>query len=276
MVENYAKAVSIDLAEWLEINPPPSLCEPKQDGFRVFVFKSREKILLTTRHGVIYSESTHPRLFKKIEALRSAEIPDQLVLDGEYVSPDELHIFDVLRIAEEDLTGRILTERKKILSELLSGPRKFLEVPSELKNSFQEIMDYKEHQISIGKEGILVKNPSSTYGQKNAWLKLKRSDTADCFITGIERTIEMDRSGIPHSWFVGLYDESGEVVDMGKVGTYLKEVDPSKINVGTVVELQYQEITDDNKFRGPFIVKIREDKPLKECTTSQVAFHHKE
>jgi len=116
MVENYAKAVSIDLAEWLEINPTPSLCEPKQDGFRVFVFKSREKTLLTTRHGVIYSESTHPRLFKKIEALRSAEIPDQLVLDGEYVSPDELHIFDVLRIAEEDLTGRILTERKKILS----------------------------------------------------------------------------------------------------------------------------------------------------------------
>ena len=85
----------------------------------------------------------------------------------------------------------------------------------------------------------------------------------------------MDRTGIPHSWFVGLYDESGEVVEMGKVGTYLKEVDPSRIDVGTVVELQYQEITDDNKFRGPFIIKIREDKTMKECTTSQVSFHRK-
>jgi len=276
MVENYAKAVSIDLPDWLELNPPPSICEPKQDGFRVFVFKSGKKILLTTRHGVIYSESTHPKLFKRIEVLTSDEIPDRIILDGEYISPDELHIFDVLRVGEEDQASRTLIERKKILSDLLSGPRKFLEVPFELKNSFQEIVDYKDQQLSIGKEGLIVKNPSSTYGQKNSWLKLKRFDTADCFITGIERTIEMDRTGIPHSWFVGLYDESGNVVDMGKVGTYLKEVDPSKIDVGTVVELQYQEITEDKKFRGPFIIKIREDKPMKECTTSQIEFHHKE
>jgi ATP-dependent DNA ligase len=275
MAENYAKAVSIDLAEWLELNPPSSLCEPKQDGFRVFLFKSHEKILLTTRHGVIYSESTHPRLFKRIEVLNVTGVPDQLVLDGEYISPDELHIFDVLRIGEEDLTGQILTKRKKTLSELLSGQREFLEVSSELKNSFQEIMEYKERQLLLGKEGIIVKNPLSTYGQKNSWLKLKRHDTADCFITGVERTLEMDRTGIPHSWFVGLYDESGDIVEMGKVGTYLKEVDPSRIDVGTVVELQYQEITEDNKFRGPFIIKIREDKTMKECTTSQVSFHRK-
>jgi len=276
MVENYAKAVSVNLSDWLEQNPPPSICEPKQDGFRVLIFKSREKILLTTRHGIIYSESTHPRLFKRIEVLNSTEIPDRLVLDGEYISPDELYIFDVLRIGEENQKDRTLTERKKILSGILSGPRKFLEVPFELKNSFQEILDYKEQQLSIGKEGIIVKNPSSTYGQKNSWLKLKRFDTADCFITGIERTIEMDRTGIPHSWFVGLYDESGEVVDMGKVGTYLKEVDPSKINVGTVVELQYQEITEDKKFRGPFIIKIREDKVMNECTISQVEYDRKD
>ena len=151
MAENYAKAVSIDLADWLELNPTPSFCEPKQDGFRVFLFKSHEKILLTTRHGVIYSESTHPRLFKRIEVLNDAEVPDRLVLDGEYISPDELHIFDVLRVGEEDLTGQPLTKRKKILSELLSGQREFLEVSSELKNSFQEIMEYEEQQLVSGK-----------------------------------------------------------------------------------------------------------------------------
>src|ERR1700733_9889826 len=119
MAENYARSVRIDLADWLELNPPPSLCERKVDGFRVFVFKSREKILLATRRGVIYSESTHPRLFKNIESLKSTEIPDRLVLDGEYVSPDKLNIFDVLRMDDSDLTGLVLTERKKVLSELL-------------------------------------------------------------------------------------------------------------------------------------------------------------
>jgi ATP-dependent DNA ligase len=265
MAENYAKTVSIDLSEWLELNPPPCICEPKQDGFRVFVFKSNEKILLATRHGVIYSESTHPRLFKKIEALKGPDVPERLVLDGEYISPEDLFIFDVLRIGEEDITGKILSERKPILSKLLSGPRKFLSVPYEIKNSFQEIMDYKEHQLSQGEEGVVV----------NSWLKLKRQNTVDCFVTGIERTIEMDRTGIPHSWFVGLYNESGIVVEMGKVGTYLKDVDPAKITLETVLELQYQEITDDFKFRAPFIIKIREDKPMKECTTTQVTLRRK-
>jgi len=275
MVENYARAVTMDLSEWLSLNPPPSICEPKSDGFRVFVFKSNDKILLATRHGGIYSESTHPMLFKKIDILRAPEIPQKVIFDGEYVAPDELHIFDLLRIDDRDLTSQVLLERKKILSELLSGPRKSLELPSVLANSYQEIQDFKKSEISKGGEGIIVKNPSSVYGQRNSWLKLKRFDTVDCFIIGVERTLEMDRSGVPHSWFIGLYDENDRVLEIGKVGTYLKDVDPTKINIGTVVEIQYQEFTEDKKLRGPFIIKIREDKMKEECKISQIqSFHH--
>ena len=80
----------------------------------------------------------------------------------------------------------------------------------------------------------------------------------------------MDRSGIPHSWFIGIYDENNQVLEIGKVGTYLKEVDPTKIIVGTVLEVQYQEFTDDRKLRQPFIIKIREDKTREECRISQI------
>ena len=271
MQEKYARAVSTDLGEWLERNPPPSLCEPKHDGFRVFLYKSGEKILFATRHGQIYSETSHPLLFKKIMPLsRSKNLPEKLVLDGEYKSPDHLWIFDVLQVGEEDITGKSLLERKKILSRLLSGDREFLLVKYELANSFDEIVDYKQKEITLGEEGIMVKNTGSKYDQKGAWLKLKRSDTIDCFVTGIDRTIEMDRTGIPHSWFLGLYDDSGNVEEIGKVGTYLKEVDPAKIGVGTVVEIQYQEVTVDRKLRGPFISRIREDKKKEECLYSQL------
>lgn len=271
MLQRYARAVSIDLADWLALNPPPCICEPKYDGFRVFIFKSGEKTLLTTRHGIIYSESSHPQLFKKILPLiKSPDVPEKIVLDGEYHGPDQLWIFDVLQEGDDDLTGRRLLQRKKILAEILSGDRQFLLVPYEMEDSFEAILNCKAKMLAAREEGVVVKNPSSTYGQKNAWLKLKRSDTVDCFVTGIERTIEMDRTGVPHSWFIGLYDGSGSVLEMGKVGTYLKDVDPSKIVVGTVVEIQFQEVTEDKKFRGPFIIGIREDKKKEECTLCQI------
>jgi ATP-dependent DNA ligase len=270
MAENYARAASIDLAGWLEKNAPPCICEPKFDGFRVFLFKSGDKILFATRHGVLYSESSHPVLFKKIQPLRSAGTPDKLVLDGEFRGPDDLWIFDILQLGGKDVTGEILSERKKILSDILVGDKEFLMVKFEFANSFQEVMSYKARMLALNEEGIVVKNPSSTYGQKGAWLKIKNSETVDCFVLGIDKTIEMERTGIPHSWFIGLYDNNGRVVEMGKVGTYLKEVDPSRIEVGTIVEIQFQQVTADLKFRGPFILRIREDKKKEECTFSQI------
>src|SRR3984893_4372068 len=192
MVENYAKAVSMDFTEWLSLNPLPSICEEKADGFRVFLFKSNGTILLATRHGRIYSEASHPLLFKKLQILNTPEIPKKVIFDGEYVAPDELYIFDVLRVGEEDLTTMILLERKKILSQLLSGPRKPFEVPWSLVNSVGEILGYKKRELAKNHEGIIVKNPSSFYGQRNSWLKLKRYDTADCFGIAVERTQEMD------------------------------------------------------------------------------------
>ena len=163
-----------------------------------------------------------------------------------------------------------LLERKKILSDVLSGQREFLLVKYEFANSYQEIMEYKKRHLAAREEGVVVKNPSSKYGQKNAWLKLKKFDTVDCFITGIEETADMESTGVPHSWDLGLYDDSGKIMEMGKVGTYLKEVDPSQITIGTVVEIQFQEVTEDEKFRGPFILRVRGDKKKEECLFSQI------
>ena len=269
MVENYARAVPMDLNEWLSINPLPSICEEKADGFRVFLYKSNGTILLATRHGRIYSDASHPLLFKTLQVLHAPEIPKKVIFDAEYVAPDELHIFDVLRVDDRDLTSTSLLERKRILSSLLTGPRKFLQVPWELESSVKGILEYKASELSKGHEGIIVKNPSSYYGQKNSWLKLKRFDTVDCFVVGVEKTQDMDRSGIPHSWYIGVFDENNQVLEIGKVGTYLKEVDPTKITIGTVIEVQYQQFTEDRKLRQPFIVKTRDDKMREECTISQ-------
>lgn len=273
MVENYARPVSMDLGEWLGLNPPPVLCERKVDGFRIFLYKSGKKILLATRHGRIYSESSHPLLFRKLQPLLlDPSMPNRLILDGEYVSPDKLYLFDVLRVEEEETTMLPLRERKEILSSLLRKVPEGheYEVDSVYARSYSEVIDFMNDLLAKAEEGIVVKNPSSKYGERNSWLKLKRFDTFDCVVINYERTKEMDQTGIPHSWFIGLYKGSGEIVEMGKVGTYLREVDPTKIKIGSVVEVWCQEVTEELKFRHPHIVRIREDKNPKDCTVDQL------
>lgn len=269
MSENYARAVSTDLGEWLASNPPPCFCEPKYDGFRVFLFKSGKKILLATRYARIYTEQSHPALFQRLGILETANLPEKLILDGEYIAPDQLKLFDILRVDIDDVSRLPLYERKLLLSKMFAKTPDFLVSYVEVK-SFEDILEYKRDVLDEGEEGIVIKNPSSKYGEKNAWLKLKRFETIDCFVIRLERTGEMDRSGVPHSWVVGVYDLAGNVLEIGKVGTYLKGVDPRLIQEGTVIEVKFQQITADKKLRMPHIIRIREDKFPRECLTTQV------
>jgi ATP-dependent DNA ligase len=266
VLENYAKAVTITLPAWLADNPLPSICEEKLDGIRVFLFKSGEKLLISSRRGAIFTPKGSPKVFNNVTEFLHA--PHRMILDGEYVSGQGVFFFDVLQVDDRDLKPLVLRERKKILREILVGSD--LEVRYKLMRTPEEILRMKEETLRRGGEGVVVKNPESTYGQRNSWLKLKRYDTVDCFVIDYEETKEMRQSGVPHSWRVGVYDDSGQVVDLGKVGSFVEGVDQRKVKKGTVIELRIQEITDDMKLREPFILSIRHDKSPEECTLSQI------
>ncbi len=266
VLENYSKAVKIDLSTWLSLNPLPSICEQKLDGIRVFLFKSGDQLVLSSKHGGIYTPRGNPRVFAKVPEFLHA--PHRMILDGEYVAHEGLFLFDVLRVDDRDVRSSILTERKKILGEILRGTN--LEVPFKFAKSSEEITSSMEEIVAEGGEGVIVKNPASMYGQLNSWLKLKRYDTIDCFVMDYEETQEMKKSGIPRSWYVGVYDASGQRVSLGKVGSFVERVDPRDVRVGSVIEVRFQEVTDDLKLRAPFILRIRHDKTPAECLLSQI------
>ena len=267
VADNYSKAVKVDLAEWLLRNPPPSICECKFDGIRVFLFKSGEKLLISSKHGGVYTPKSTPKVFSKLPEFIHA--PNRMIIDGEYVSKDGLlHFFDILHVDDRDLHSMILQDRKKVLHEILRGTE--VESESTLANSFEEIHRIKEEYVEKGFEGIIVKNPLSTYGQPGSWLKIKKFETVDCFVIDYEETQEMKKTGIPRSWFVGVFDEKGEVVNLGKVGAFIEKIDPRHVAVGSVIEVQYQEVTRDRKLRQPFIVRIRHDKTARECLIDQL------
>ena len=271
VLENFAPAVKTDLATWLLKNALPAFVEPKYDGIRVFLFKSGDKLVLSSKHGGVYTPKSSPKVFATFPELLHA--PNRFIIDGEYVSREPiknkgLFFFDVLQVDDRDVRSLPLTERKKILHQILKGTG--LEVPFLLAKTAQQILESKEKFAKQGTEGAVAKNPLSTYGEPGSWLKLKTYDTIDVFIIDYEKTQEMERTGIPRSWVVGVYDEDGHRVPVGKVGAFIERVDPAKVKKGTVVEVRYQEVTEDQKLRGAFILRIRHDKLPNECLISHI------
>jgi ATP-dependent DNA ligase len=265
--ENYSKAVKQELGKWLGKNPLPSLVESKYDGIRVFLFKSGEKLVLSSKHGGIYTPNSSPQVFSRVPEFTHA--PNRMILDGEYVAREAkgVFLFDVLQIDNRDVRSKPLTERKKILKEILKGTG--LEVKYTLARSVDKIVELRDATVKEGREGVVVKNPNSTYGQPSSWLKLKRFDTVDVFVTGIVETKELRATGIARSWSVAVYDDDGKVVELGNVGSTVERVDPRNVKKGSVVEVRFQELTRDKKLRAPFIIRIRHDKTPNECLWSQ-------
>lgn len=266
VAEHFQHAVKQDLATWLLKNPLPCLIEPKIDGIRVFLFKSGDKLVISSKHGAIYTPQSSPKVFATVPEFLHA--PHQMILDGEYVARKAaLYIFDVLQVDDRELRALPLTERKKVLGQILKGTG--LEVPYKLAKSVEGIQALKERFVKEGYEGIVAKNPQSAHGQPGSWLKVKKYDTLDVFIIDYEKTQDMERTGVPRSWFVGVYD-GGRQVSLGKVGAFVEKVDPRKVVKGAVVEVRYQEVTEDLKLRGAFILRVRHDKLAGECLLSQL------
>lgn len=268
VLENYSKAVKVELGKWLVKNPLPSVVEPKFDGIRVFLFKSGDKLVLSSKHGGVYTPKGTPQVFARVPEFLHA--PNRMILDGEYVARESkgLFLFDVLQVDNRDVRSKPLTERKKILREILKGTG--LEVPYKLARTQARIVELRDETVKTGREGIVVKNPESSYAQPNSWLKLKRFDTVDCFVIDYQDTQDFRSAGVPRSWSVGVYDDSGQLVNLGNVGSVVERVDPRQVKKGSVIEVRFQEVTKDRKLRAPFILRIRHDKTPDECLLSQI------
>jgi len=267
--ENYSKAVKLELGKWLAKNPLPSIVEAKYDGIRVFLFKSGDKLVLSSKHGGVYTPKSTPQVFSRVPEFLHA--PNRMILDGEYVAREAkgLFLFDVLQVDNRDIRPNPLTERKKVLHDILKGSG--LEVEYTVARAAEKIMVLRDEAVKGGREGVMVKNPQSSYGQPGSWLKLKKFDTVDVFVTGIVETKEMRSTGIPRSWSVAVYDDTGQVVELGNVGSMVERVDPRKVKKGSVIEVRFQEVTRDRKLRAPFILRIRHDKTPDECLLSQLS-----
>lgn len=258
VAEMCARSLSQPIGDWLLKNHMPVIVEPKYDGRRVWAIVSGAAVVLATKHNGIYTKEMYPQLFAKMPNFGGK----LMILDCEFlVKQNKLAVFDVVNYDGKFIFAKPLVERKKILAGLDFGKdnETVFPVPHVYASNIAEVDQLFRCFTEQKFEGIMIKNPDSKYDDAGAWLKMKKFDTLDVFVTGIGE----DTEGF--SWHIAGFTQGGQQVNLGKVGSFVKEVDATKIGPGTVVEVRYQEITKENNLRHPFIVRIRDDKIAKEC-----------
>jgi hypothetical protein len=250
--------------------------QPKIDGTRVFLLKGEQHSLMATKHNGLYGPETYPELFKTIAAMK---IPGRTTLDGEFVKKEErLYLFDVLTYQGMKMEDRPLRERGTFLqqifftgfynateSRLMYVPT-YTIVPSEGHPALLQIQSLFESLLVEGYEGVIVKDPEARYGGIHSWQKVRAEETVDCWVRDLLR-----RDTGETSYELAVYDAKGDEVYIGDVYSCIEDVDRSKIQIGTVLEVRYEPTPGFKKLRFPAVLRIRDDKPKDECLLEQVS-----
>ena len=225
----------------------PFAYEPKWDGFRSIVFRDGDEVEIGSRN-----ERPMTRYFPEVVQAITANVPERCVLDGEIVVPDpsgrrldfealqqRIHpaasrvrllagrtpalfvAFDLLALGDRDLMGERFSERRRSLVDALAGARSPIHVTPATTD--RDVAERWFHQFEgAGLDGVIAKPLGGTYlPDKRAMFKVKHVRTADCVVAGY-RVHKTDEQAIG-SLLLGLYDEHGELANVGVVGAFPME-----------------------------------------------------
>jgi bifunctional non-homologous end joining protein LigD len=279
--------------------------EIKYDGYRLLAYVNGSTVQLLTRNEKDWTARFEAvaRDFAQL-GLRDGVVDGEVgvemadgrtsfqALQNAIRDPAEGHLqfwaFDLLFLNGEDLRGKPLLERKRMLQEAL-GPE------------VRGVLRYSDHVVGHGPaflaqacrhrlEGIISKRAEAPYrsGRGADWLKVKCLREQE-FVVGGYTKPEGSRQSLG-ALHVGAYDEDSRLLYCGKVGTgftdgtlrdlrqrlepLVRDSSPfveSPRGAATrtthwtepevVVQIRYTEITRDGRLRHPSFMGLREDKP---------------
>ena len=293
------KAKEATLDDLLRKYPDHTVVEPKLDGVRAIIHIWNGVVKIQSRHVGVDGE--YGRFEAKVPHisqspyLRHYKYSGYCVLDGELISPsasDTLgHTMSILGSSAE-----VAIQKQKDSGELLfyafdmpfwnghdlrhfrwESRNKELRMRWGYENSItvlssQNIYSPAERIITIeemidkGLEGVVVKHPLSSYGTKDAWLKIKRQISIDAQVTGY--TMGKGKyEGTLGSMKVSVYDTNGQLQEIGSVSPGDDRQRPSMFGILShltsqeirdariIIEVTAQQWTSHNKLRHPRIVR---------------------
>ena len=287
------------------------LFEPKLDGIRTLLSFDRQRVRLVSRTGRdqtgSYPDLTN--LFRRVVAVNA-------LIDGEIVAGDsegrpsferlqqrmnlaspseieraakaipvELFAFDLLWLDGDDVTGRPLSERRELLSQIaIEGKGLRLVFGVETNGT-----EFYEGAKRLGLEGVVAKRLSSRYvpGRRTPdWKKIKILNRQDCVVLGWTPG-QGGRGASFGALLVGAYVD-GDLRWIGQVGTgftdrmladmqeRLNAIEADAPPIGDpeiakvrgahwvrpelVCEVEFLQITSAFKLRAPSFKGLRPDK----------------
>ncbi|TAM89658.1 MAG: ATP-dependent DNA ligase [Jatrophihabitans sp.] len=225
--------------------PPGMSYEPKWDGFRTIVFRDGDEVEFGSRN-----ERPMTRYFPELVAAVLRELPARCVLDGEIVvaTPDRLDFealqqrihpaasritmlstqtpasfvtFDLLALADQDLTGLPFAHRRAALTQILAHalpPIHLTPATTDLDEARQWFVRFE----GAGLDGVVAKAPDLRYQpDKRVMLKIKHERTADCVLAGFRwHKTSTDPHPLVGSLLLGLYADDGRLQHVGVVGAF--------------------------------------------------------
>ncbi len=305
----------------------PCACEYKYDGFRLQIHKDGMVVTLFTRR-LENVTNQFPDVVKAVldnvsctRCILDAEAVGYDVVTGKYIAfqnisqrirrkydiqeiatkfPVEVNVFDVLFIERQGLLGTDFIERRKILEKIVPRVARVI-MPSQIKmaGTEEEMMAFYSKSLAAGNEGIMAKNLTAPYkpGSRVGYgVKLKPvMEGLDLVIVGAEWG-EGKRAGWLTSFTIACQDEEGDILEIGKLGTGIKEKEEEGVSFEEltnkikplilredgrevtikpeiVIEVHYEEIQKSPTYasgyalRFPRFVRIRDDKPVEEISS---------
>lgn len=256
----------------------------KLDGYRCLSIVDNSSVILYSRNGNAYEN------FPSIES-SLVEISKQnnlrIVLDGEIMSDDfssmqqsafankrgtavgdvKYNIFDAIPFDEwESKNFKTKTSERLKLKEsvkvMAANFPNLAIVEHQAVNSLEQVLQLEREFIIAGYEGamLLPNIPYYCGRSSNKLMKFKTMKSMDCKITGfvhgnnkyegvLGNVIVEQENGISCEVGSGFKDEDRSYI-WGKQDEFL----------GKMIEVKYQELTDDKRMRFPVFIRFRNDK----------------
>ncbi|MBN2112117.1 ATP-dependent DNA ligase, partial [Candidatus Woesearchaeota archaeon] len=314
----YQKAKGIEDA--FSIVGKPAAFEYKYDGFRMQIHKKGNEIKVFTRR----LENVTKQFPEIVKYVKDNVRGKSFILDCEAVGyspktgkykpfqeisqrikrkydiekmakelPVEVNVFDIISFEGKNLVSEHFMERRKIIEKIVKeSPRKIVVAKQIITSDEKEADKFYKESLKKGNEGVMVKNLDAVYkpGSRVGYgVKVKPTmEELDLVIVGAEWGTGK-RGGWLSSFVLACIDDEGNFLEVGKVGTGIKEKEEEgasfsqltemlkpliksekgrevKVKPEVVVEITYEEIQKSPTYgsgyalRFPRLLRIRDDR----------------
>ena len=246
--------------------------EPKWDGFRCIVIRDGDDIELASR-----GKKALTRYFPELVELVRAILPSRCIVDAEIVvrrgpegaqrldweslsqrihpaesriirlsreTPAELVCFDLLALADDDLTQLPQRERRVLLEGIFASVDGSPGVHLTRMTTDEAVaVDWFTRFEGAGLDGVVAKPRDAAYEQgKRTMLKIKHKRTAEAVVIGYRWHKNIHGIG---SLLLGMYDDEHGLVPVGGIGAFseamrialVEELEPLVVRDGSGLAL---------------------------------------